>query len=293
MTPAVRRLPFPRCQGGEQPLWDEERGELWCIDNSGCRLHRWRWGEASCETFATPAVVTALGLTRRGDLLVALRTGLFRFDPREGSYALLQPLPEPPPYVYNDAVVDPAGRWPVGVSTARFARPAPDGGLARLDADGALHWIERGIHFSNGPRFSPDGTAFYFSDSWLHRIYAYDYDAERGLLANRRVFAETRSLGGMPDGAAVDEEGRLWVALYGAGRIACFTPDGRLEGCVEVPARLVSSVTFAGPKRDVLCVTTIARAHGQSGDEAEAGAGHVYAIEGLAARGPAEARYAG
>lgn len=55
--------------------------------------------------------------------------------------------------------------------------------------------------------------------------------------------------------------------------------------------RLAVSVAFGGPKLDQLYVTTIDPTF--FGEPAEDGAGEVYVVEGLGARGVPEPRYAG
>ena len=70
----------------------------------------------------------------------------------------------------------------------------------------------------------------------------------------RRIFEPQGS--GAPDGLAVDEEGCVWVAMVGGGRIDLFTPDGRTERSVEVPAVGVTSLCFAGSdRRDLIAVS--------------------------------------
>ena len=131
----------------------------------------------------------------------------------------------------------------------------------------------------------------YFADSYKYEIYAYDYDIETGKVANRRVFVNTRELGGMPDGATVDCEGRLWSALYGGGKVVAFRPDGSLERVIEMPVRFSSSVMFGGRDLSDLYVTTIE--HNEGGAPVEEDAGAVYIIEGTGARGVPEPRWAG
>ena len=122
-------------------------------------------------------------------------------------------------------------------------------------------------------------------------MYAYDYDIVTGEVGNKRPFVETRELGGMPDGATVDRDGLVWAAIFRGGKIAAFRPDGRLERVVKMPVQLTSSVMFGGPDLDQLYVTTIEKGH--FGEPSEEGAGDVYVIEGLGARGSPEPRYAG
>jgi len=164
-------------------------------------------------------------------------------------------------------------------------------GLFRLDPDLTLRRLDSGVHFSNGPCWSPDGTRLYFADSWLNTIYLYDYDIETGSASNRRALVNTSELGGLPDGATVDADGLLWVALYGASKVVAFRPDGCVERIIDMPVKLVSSVMFGGSDLDRLFVTTIAR--GLDGARADDGAGDLYLIDGLGARGRCENRFAG
>jgi len=74
-------------------------------------------------------------------------------------------------------------------------------------------------------------------------------------LGPRRVFARTPE-GAFPDGAAVDADGCVWSAHWGAGCIVRYTPEGRIDRTLRVPTCQPSCVCFAGPDLDVLCVTS-------------------------------------
>src|SRR5262249_22678119 len=121
--------------------------------------------------------------------------------------------------------------------------------------------------------------------------YAYDYDPDTGRATNRRLFADTRELGGMPDGATVDSDGLLWMALYTGGKLAAFRPDGKIERIIDMPVSQPASVMFGGPDLDQLYVVTIDPA--SCGQPAEDGAGCTFLIEGLGVRGVPEPRYRG
>lgn len=287
----ITMLDAPRCGSGENPMWDAVSQELYYIDNTGQRVHAFRPSTGIARTLDMPSVITTLVLRQRSGAVVTLRTGIYFLDLETGDLELVSALAEPPPHVFNDGKVDSRGRFIVGASTANFAEPGADGGLFRLNADKSLTRLDSGIHFSNGSAWSPDGQTFYFSDSWLRKTYAYDYDLQAGQVANRRVFADTSDLGGLPDGATVDADGLYWVAIYQGGKIAAYRPDGRLERVIDMPVKLVSSVAFGGPDLDRLFVTTIA--HGVLGEPTEDGAGHLYVIDGLETRGLPEHRFAG
>jgi L-arabinonolactonase len=287
----IVQLDAPKCEGGESPLWDPTAQTLHYIDNVGCKVHCYHGDIGTSRTYDMPAPVTAIAVRKSGGLVVNLRTGLHELDLKNGSLTCWIPSPDPPPFVFNDGKVDRQGRFFLGASTATARDPKPEGGLFSLDAERHLSRWDSGVYFSNGPCWSPDNRTFYFSDSWLNTTYAYDYDLSTGAVTNRRDFIVTEELGGRPDGATVDADGCIWIAIYGAGVIAAYRPDGRLERTVQMPVRLCSSVMFGGPTFDQLFVTTIA--HGPLGEAVEAGAGYVYRIDGLGVRGIPETSYNG
>lgn len=287
----ITRLAAPECRGGENPMWDGERGELHYIDNAGWKVHSYNPASNATRTLDMPNVITTLVLRQGGGAVVTLRNGIHFLNLDSGALEMVDPLSDPPPHVYNDGKVDSRGRFLIGASTANFTAPTPDGGLFRLDPDGTVTQLDTGIHFSNSPCWSPDEKTFYFSDSWIDTTFAYDYDIETGTVANRRPFVNTRDLGGLPDGATVDRDGLYWVAIYQGGKIGVYRPDGSPERTIEMPVKLVSSVAFGGPDLDRLFVTTIAR--GALGESAEQGAGALYVIDGLGAKGRPEHRFAG
>lgn len=286
----LSRVETAHCSGGENPLWDAAEQALYFIDNTGRKVHRFDPASGATRSWEMPAVITTLALRERGGAVVTLRTGVHTLDFATGALQVIEPLADPPPFVFNDGKVDRRGRFVIGASTANFANPTPDGGLYSLGVDRRLRVLDTGVHFSNGPCFSPDGKTLYFSDSWLKTTYAYDYEVETGAVAGKRPFVRTDELGGLPDGATVDRDGLVWIAIYGGGKVAAFRPDGGLERTIDLPVKLASSVAFGGPDLDQLYVTTIA--HGALGEPAEAGAGEVYLIEGLGARGLPEPRCA-
>lgn len=272
-------------------MWDVALQRLHYIDNTGQKVHSYDPATGEVRTLEMPSVITTLVLREGGGAVVTLRTGIHFLDLDSGALELVSPLADPPPFVFNDGKVDSRGRFVIGASTANFANPGPDGGLYRLDPDRTLSRLDTGIHFSNSPCWSSDGTTFYFSDSWLKTTYAYDYDIEAGTVSNRRTFVNTSELGGLPDGATVDVDGLYWVAIYGGGKVAAYRPDGRLARTIGMPVKLVSSVMFGGADLDRLFVTTIE--HGALGEPVEASAGSLYVIDGLGVRGLPEHRFAG
>lgn len=233
-----------------------------------------------------------MALREQGGAVVALKDGLYTLDFESGAvepHALPKDLN--PRVQFNDGKVDRRGRFVVGSGDSQLRDTQHLGSLYRLDADASLTELDTRIAISNGPCWSPDNETFYFSDSLIYSIYAYDYDIETGAVANRRLFADTRQLGGIPDGATVDRDGLMWMAICEGAKVVAFNPSGKIERVIDMPVKLPASVMFGGPDLDLLYVTTIDPT--LLGRNAEDGGGDTWVIEGLGARGIPEPRYAG
>ena len=71
------------------------------------------------------------------------------------------------------------------------------------------------------------------------------------------VWLDLTQAGLNPDGAVIDADGRFWNAQWGAGRVACYAPDGAFLRAVETPGAPQSSCpAFGGPDLSTLYVTT-------------------------------------
>jgi sugar lactone lactonase YvrE len=74
-------------------------------------------------------------------------------------------------------------------------------------------------------------------------------------LTNRRTLVRVAD-DGSPDGLTVDAEGGIWTAIANQGTVHRYTPQGRLDEVIEVPATKVTSCTFGGEELDRLFITT-------------------------------------
>lgn len=155
-----------------------------------------------------------------------------------------------------------------------------------------MHTLDDGIIISNGPRWSPDGNTFYFTDTWTGEIWAIDYDQETGSVSNRRTFCRPDgSSGGAADGCTMDAEGCVWSALVYDSKIVRYTPDGAVDRVIEVPIKRVTGAMFGGPKLDIVYVTSMAKPPLPRfpGDGVQRGS--LFAIRDLGIRGVPEPRF--
>src|SRR5262245_8524457 len=155
---------------------------------------------------------------------------------------------------FNDLFTDAQGRVYTG---SMRSNPFSEGGertpgeCYRIEAEGKASELYRGVSLTNGIGFSPDGRTIYHSDTALARIHVHDLDAAGRATARTPIRVE-----GGPDGLAVDAEGGVWVALYQAGAVQRYLPDGEPDARLAVPARAVTSLCFGGADlRDLYVVS--------------------------------------
>jgi sugar lactone lactonase YvrE len=219
-------LPVPPSLLGESPFWHPNESALYWCDIPGRQLHRFHPATGEHRHWAFDCEPCSVAPMLRGRLMLAMRDGLWRFDPATGERARLAP----PPYDtaherFNDGKADAQGRFWVG--TIYEPRDPPRAMLYRWAA-GRLDAMAGDATVSNGLGWSLDGRTLYWSDTKAHTIYAFDMDPADGSLSRRRVFARfpatqagapLLAYGGRPDGAAVDSEGCYWSAMFEGQRL--------------------------------------------------------------------------
>ncbi len=243
---------------GESPVWDAATGRLWWVDIRAPALHRTNPATGTTETWPLREPVGSLGLCNSGAVLLALRSGIHRFDSRDGTLDLLAaPERDRPMNRLNDGKVSPEGRFLVGSMDDRPEKEAT-GALWRLDPGaGACMLLANGFVVSNGLAWSPDGRTLWHSDSRVSVIWTWDYDPATGAVAARREVARPDAATGRPDGAAMDAEGGYWSAGVSAGRLNRWLPDGRLDRTIELPVAAPTMPCFGGPGLRTLFVTSL------------------------------------
>ena len=60
----------------------------------------------------------------------------------------------------------------------------------------------------------------------------------------------------VPDGLAVDAQGRLWSARWEGSCVVQHDTDGRVIRRIDVPTAKVTSLAFGGPNLDEMLITT-------------------------------------
>lgn len=257
----------------EGPFWDSLTQALYFVDIAGCQACR--LGEQGLECWQLTEPVSAFIPTEQGDALVTLASGLYRLDlssptdhPELRLFSQVDPVPG---NRANESRCDAQGRLWLGTMQNNLGPAGQDipvtrssGGLFRITASpgqGAprvSHLLE-GLGIPNTLEWSADGRYLYTADSRVGQLYRYELDADGGL-GEREPWAADGP--GAPDGSALDSEGYLWNARWGAGCLLRFAPDGSLERRLEVPVSHPTSCVFGGPDLRTLYLTSAQPATG-------------------------------
>ncbi len=257
--PAMPGLYEPSCiwharaHLGEGALWHAPTRSVYFVDIKGRRIHRCAADGSARSSWEAPGQPGFVVPDAHGGLVCALEDGLYRFDEASGAFTPLLKLEEDMPgNRFNDGHVDAGGNLWFG--SMDDGQAAPTGALYRLGRDGVPRRADDGYIISNGPAISPDGKTLYHTDTPLRRVYAFTL-GEDGRLAGKRVFLQLPE-GSRPDGMAVDSEGHLWIALFGAGRIERYTAQARRVGEVRFPCTNITKIAFGGDDLRTAYVTT-------------------------------------
>jgi sugar lactone lactonase YvrE len=179
---------------------------------------------------------------------------------RVGRNALVRPRPfEPNLSRFNEGVCDADGRFWIGVmfdprpgvtaerSAAPLHRFTFGGGLVAGDDWSDLH---------SGFAWSTGEDAFFLSHSHAGEVLRAPYDPTSGRLGKPSPFAEIRTEGHVPDGAAMDEDGCYWCAGHGGGVLHRYDPSGALIAQVDLPISQPTMCAFVGPRLEDIVVTS-------------------------------------
>jgi sugar lactone lactonase YvrE len=240
---------------GESPMWCPRERVLYWVDIRAPALRRFDPATGAAAQWALPDLCGAVVLAADKRVLLAMRTGVFAFDPAANQLeALVAPEPEALGNRLNDSKCDRRGRLWTG--TMRDYGLATTGSLYRVTPDLACERMLSGITVPNALSWSPDERTLYFADTRDGRIRAYAFDPDEGRLGAMRILLESDVLPGKPDGATVDADGCVWNARYRGGCVVRITPQGQVDRIIEVPATQVTACAFGGDDLRTLFITT-------------------------------------
>lgn len=252
--PVTAVLADLRCQLGEGPVWWD--GVLFWVDIEGRTVFALKDGVTSPRYYPVGERVSAIVPWSGHGLLVALQTGVARLELATGALTpLVDPEPSRPDNRLNDGKCDPQGRLVIG--SMHCDAEAGAGRVYCLDREFQPRCVHRGVTISNGLAWSADGGTLYYIDTPTQEVRAYAYDGATGEWSDERTVIRIPTTHGAPDGMCIDDNGNLWIALWGGWGVECWDPrTGAQIDRIEVPTAQVTCPCFGGADRDRLFVTT-------------------------------------
>lgn len=244
---------------GEGILWRDSDRTLWWTDIQSCLLYCLDWDGQDLKTFPTPERLCSFAFLEGRDdiILAAFESGFAFFRPQDGEHVWLDRPSELCAGIrLNDGRVDAAGRfWAGSITEGEMAEAHPYGGaLYCLGLDGKATRVTDGIGISNSICWSPDATVMYFSDSRAGEFRAAPFDPVSGLTGPFRTRASFSDAN--PDGAVVDANGNIWIAMWGWGEVLCLSPEATELGRVAVPAPHATCPVIGGVEGNLLFVAS-------------------------------------
>lgn len=254
---------------GEGPHWDEKSKSLFFVDIDGKLLCKYN---PANETVTKCSIDEKVGfiipvegkadqflLGYGGDFALATWDGKSEKPKDVKVHIKAEDNPE---NRINDGKADPTGRVYAGSMCE-----VKDGGNFKTEK-ATLYSLENGeakvrltkVGLSNGLAWSLDHKKFYYIDSLLGNVRAFNYSKETGDIANGQVVFDLKGSnvqGVLPDGMTIDSEGKLWVAVFGGGKVLRIDPDSKeLLLTVDIPAHQTTSVAWGGDNYDELYITS-------------------------------------
>ena len=199
--------------------------------------------------------MSTAGWIDRTTLLIASETGLWRFNLQSGAKELVVPLEADNPATRsNDGRADPWGGFWIGTMGKRAE---PEAGSIYRFYRGELRCLFPDITISNAICFAPEKSCAYYTDTVTGCVMRQPLDPDTGWPEGHAgLFLDLRPEGLNPDGAVVDAEGSIWIAQWGASRVAAYDPNGRFLHAVSFDARHTSCPAFGGNDLTTLYCTT-------------------------------------
>lgn len=275
---------------GEGVLWDNREAEVVWVDIDHGIIYRGDLAPTGTVDITTAiqleGMVGAVALAEDGGLLAATTRCLVAVSPEGHVSYGPDLLGQRQNARWNDGAIDPQGRFVVGSLPLNESIGLES--LIRISATGETETLRTGITLSNGIGFSPDGSKIYHIDSIPGTLSSHSYGAG-SFNVDEPWQLVTEDFDGTPDGLAVDSQGDLWVAEWGAGRVGKHSPEGSVLDLISVDAPQVTCPAFVGAALDVLAITTASKGLGDAGD----GSGRLFIATHPGARGQVTPRWAG
>lgn len=240
---------------GEALIWIQRRSSLFCVDILSSRLHEKALMSDVLTTWYLPEVGSSIAEDENeADCLwLVSERAVVRFDLTKGEYSPIVGIPLSTGFRTNDGKVSPCGRYWFG--SMLTSPELKKGQIFSIGKDKDVRVEASGIAIPNTFCWMPDGSVL-ISESMEQRCRRFMINSDTQTIKCALDFINLSDTSGTPDGGALDVNGNVWIAIWGASKVLCFSPNGEQLYELNLPAPKPSSCCFGGPDNDMLFVTT-------------------------------------
>jgi gluconolactonase len=238
----------------EGPAFDAE-GNLYIVDIPHGRIFRISPEGAWVLAAEYDGQPNGLKIRRDGRILVAdYRRGLMQFDPENGSITPLLAHRNSEGFKgLNDLAIASSGDV-YFTDQGQSGLHDPTGRVFRLSTDGRLDCLMDNLPSPNGLALSPDERILFVAMTRDNSVWRAPLMRD-GSVSKVGRFCSMFGTSG-PDGIAMDEDGRLFVAHASLGHVFVFAPNGECTTLIHSCAgNICTNLAFGGPENHQLFIT--------------------------------------
>ena len=208
----------------------------------------------------TPQQPSGLGWSPDGSMLIVSMNDQKLLSFSNGELSEVADLSQLATHFCNDMVVDKKGNAYVGNFgfDLHAGEPIKPTNIILVRPGEEPCVVAENIFFPNGTVITPDDKTLIVGETFASCLTAFDIN-EDGTLANRRVWADLRSIEEgytpVPDGICLDAEGAIWVASPSTNDVIRVQEGGALLDKVEVD-RGAFACMLGGENGNTLFIST-------------------------------------
>ena len=208
----------------------------------------------------TPQQPSGLGWSPDGSMLIVSMNDQKLLSFSNGELSEVADLSQLATHFCNDMVVDKKGNAYVGNFgfDLHAGEPIKPTNIILVRPGEEPCVVAENIFFPNGTVITPDDKTLIVGETFASCLTAFDIN-EDGTLANRRVWADLRSIEDgytpVPDGICLDAEGAIWVASPSTNDVIRVQEGGALLDKVEVD-RGAFACMLGGENGNTLFIST-------------------------------------
>ncbi|OUV99211.1 MAG: hypothetical protein CBD16_08505 [Betaproteobacteria bacterium TMED156] len=240
---------------GESPVWVKHLHKFFFIDIRNPKIYSYEPFERKLQTFSSPFCFSCIDYVGKNLFLLASGNKILKTDDKFQDFKehctvdfnLVGKR-------FNDGSFDGFGNfWISGIQSNGDNLSS----IFKISLNKKIEIFEKNsIKLGNGIDWSPNKQLMYFNDSKAKLTYCFNFDKNKQVLSNKKIFFDFNDFFGEPDGLTVDADGALWIPVWDAGIITKISKNGELLNSYNIPSLRPTSVSFANDNKNTMLITT-------------------------------------